>query len=250
MPSRSSEYRAAMALNNMAIRLQEQGWCNEAFDCLRDASALMGAISGSAESAFVGSVEEKLQRAARRLARYSDKANVCHVTRATTRLSEDADPSRTIEAVSSHNHSLSSRSVFIAFEGGEERHSTLDTAIILHNFGLSCLLLAKIASCNYNYPASQSLCFTAIKALSKSEATLSACDSEFSDDDEVALQKIFMIAAVVNRAMIEALTMIGNKESEVRECVANLETIVAALQDTFDDLGFAASFEHQAAAAA
>jgi hypothetical protein len=142
---RSRDYRGAIALNNMGVSLMEQKAYHQAMETLKDAVSVMRAAcqSHTMERHDCASVDDKLGQASQRL----------------TNLRPEKDTTAVIKGISHDEGFVSIRTVLgkhdpmLAdamfpmriehLEDSEDSENNLKAAIIVHNFALAHLCLAR-----------------------------------------------------------------------------------------------------------
>jgi len=234
----ATPYRGAIALNNLAVVLQERQCGHQALETFSDALSLMK-IASSRETADVSrkDVDDMIQRGFQRFANPSPSRQ--DIAMHFTSVSDDADFTAAMNAVS-HGCHASNQGIMIRFEeyGAEcqsERDEDLDSAVIVHNYGLSCLAMFQ----THVHGSSQSnRCKTrrnALKLLQFSHIILSKRVSHQFDEDveSVITEKIFFVTLLVTKSMAQALFFAENKEWKVKECLEYLTKLKRLAHDLY-----------------
>jgi hypothetical protein len=104
-----------------------------------------------------------------------------------------------------------------------QRDIDLDSAILLHNYGMSCLYHSLTIS---NKHAAHKLRSNALKLVQWSRSVLSARVVKSSDSDcEMMAEKAMFIAIVVTRSMAQTLYLTSREADKVEKCLQTLECL-------------------------
>ena len=240
------EYRHAVALNNMAVLLQEKGCFRQALETFRDATSLMKsavaslgpkaekesvALSGPPPDAktLTASASQRIAfPVADRPERHPIKPEV---------LADDDNPFSSVDLIFECSPT-SSRVLFIRMEeygkdrDQEDRDCDTDLAIILHNYGLSCYSLARIVE---NPHLSQMLHQNALSVMTLAQNVL-AIRSRKGNMQRYQLPKAFMIVIVITNNMSQILYATGGMSPVMTSCYSRIFGLIADLQ-TYDVRG-------------
>jgi len=106
----------------------------------------------------------------------------------------------------------------------------LETAITLHNYGLSCLCLSTVAETSSQ---AYHLKRNALQILDLAQKVLSIRTASSSEegDDHATTTKILSVAVIVTNSMVRALAAWGADHEQIGTCVANLAHLGAALEE-------------------
>ena len=227
------EYRAAIALNNMAVFLHEKRCDRQAYETFRDALALIQIASRPGGSC--PRIDARIHAAVQRLANpvpanrnKQQRRQPQHPRHLSfSAVSDDADFAKLRDS-NSGSLALSPHTTLIRVEeyGTSclvQRDLDLDSSIILHNYGLSCLSQA------LSLPPSKSamarrLSQDAVKLLQLSQAVVASRSHQPTDD--CLLHKLFLIATVATRSQAQAFHSL-HLEWKVKECLEQLDELVA-----------------------
>lgn len=217
------EYRAAIALNNMAVSLQRKGKEKQAVETFRDALAAIRLSSRQRRTAEETSeVERKVQLASQRvlIPATSISNDMFEI------VSDDQELLRLRDLAK--GGALASRLTLVRIEeyGGDSfsvRNLDLDASIILQNYGVSILFMGLKSS--KNTPQENLQCHhDAIKLLTLSYQVVSEFAREWADD--TLLHKVLLVSTVVTRSMAHAFYSL-DFEWKVKECLEHLDAIFA-----------------------
>jgi hypothetical protein len=226
-------YRAAIALNNLAGRLMEQGRESEAVATFRDAVAMLQAscqsrTASGGENLSRSTIDEQVHRALQRLA-VPPPLKRSRTVMSFSSVSDDSDFTKGVESVlGSTSQSPSPMAWLIRIEeygseGTSQRDFDLDSAIILHNYGLSCLHRSLTIS---NMRAVHKLRFNALKLIHWSHTVLSARTFKSNGQEfDGTGEKVLFISIVVTRSMAQALYRTSQAPDKVERCLLTLERL-------------------------
>jgi hypothetical protein len=216
-------YRAAIALNNMAVSLQRKGKERQAVETFRDALAAIRLSSKHHRTAAESiEVEGKVQLASQRIS-----SPTTSISNGTLKIvSDDQDLLRLRDLAK--EDALSGRPTLIRIEeyGGDSncvRNLDLDASIILHNYGISIMFMGLKNSMISQREHTQ--CHhDAIKLLTLSYQVVSAFALDRPDD--TLIHKVLLVATVVTRSMAHAFYSL-DFEWKVKECLEHIDAIFA-----------------------
>lgn len=219
----TKEHRVAVALNNMAVALQERSCEKQALETFQDALSLMKIASRAPGTAPTCDVDAMINKAFQSFAKPKPcKGQTCL---SFTSLPDDADFSAALKCVSNGCNSLLIRIEEYGSEHSSQRDLDLDCAIMLQNFGLSSLCHS------YSVPQSaQKLRNNACQLLQLSHTIISQqASSECNDED--LMQKTFFVALVITKSLAQALFSTTDSEWKVKECMEHLENLKSVIYD-------------------
>jgi len=244
-------YRAAIALNNVAVDLLEKQCDMQALETFQDALALMKILTSKKNSedlSHVSAVEQKVRKASERVSKPTRlKRNRPGMT--FTVLSDDDDcraamdgisygesPSGKTAAHPSATHALLIRIEVYGTEGisPSQRDADLDSAIILQNFGLSYLSASSAA---ISRAVRHILRQSAVRLLQLAQTIVANRASDSSDEGNDVVEKLFIVSLVSTKSMSQAFMAMGNGndlERKVKQCFEHLNNLETAIRQ----LGF------------
>jgi hypothetical protein len=226
-------YRAAIALNNLAGRMMERGYEKQAAATFRDAVGMMqaacrGRSASVSEIPSQLTINEHVHRALRRLAITSPPRRIRAVMSFSS-VSDDSDFAKGVESVlGSTSQSPSPLAWLIRIEeygsdGLSQRDFDLDSAIILHNYGLSCLHRSLAIS---DRRAAHKLRSTALKLINWSRSVLSSHVFKRNDCECVGpSEKALFLLIVITRSMTQALYRTRQALDQVEKCLLSLDRL-------------------------
>jgi len=259
-------YRAAIALNNMAVSLQERRCDRQALDTFQDAldmcrmaSSSLPIDSHSQAAAETLDIRTRLRKATERLSSPMPMKRR-HSRMSFSVLSDDADCVTALESISSHGevgHAILIRIEEYGSESASLRDIDLDSSAILQNFGVSyhCLTLA-VAEDDDDDNVDASLCphrlrKNATNVLELAQSLISkkfsdlgwgscACGCDCSDktadsdenmdgDDIFMAEKVLFLASVTTKSMVTVLSSAENCEFKVMRCYERMTTLEGAM---------------------
>lgn len=238
------EWRGAMALNNIGVTLLEQSCYKQALETLEDAVYLMKSAcqadivqpQQSSRSILASEVEERIHRGFRRLAKPEPNKTRGGGPRESflTFSSDDADSFSSAASLSNFqaNHSSGSHSaILIRMEdlGTEDgRIPEIDSAIMLQNYGLSCLSASNIVT---RRCVRSQLRNSAIDVLTLCQNILCTAPTlSMVRHNPLLLQKVYFVAVVSTSSMARILSSsAGNRSVHTIQCEARLSDLQAAL---------------------
>lgn len=225
--SSSAEHRSAVALNNMAISLQERGCDSQALSTFQDALGLLKVASRS--NCGARGRHQVIQLAAQRLMKPLPSKRPHSISFSS--ISDDADFSTAMNAVDvecySSSHCLLIRIEDYGSEPGLHRDLDLDCAIILHNYGLSYLSMSQ--NDTYSAENAEKLRRNALKLLNLSHSVIATRSSVCEDDD--SLQMMFLLSLIVTKSMAQTLFATRDCEWKLKECLDHLEHLKTLVRD-------------------
>lgn len=234
----SHGYRAAMALNNVATSLLTRGCHRQALETLKDAVFLMQTATrpGMVEDAsYAHHVQELAQKAFQRLATSEPSSGTSPLPCLGLRDTDD------VAHIFDSNAIESSKAFLIRFDETETSHrdADIDSAIILHNYGLACLIAAS-SSMKINAKL-QSNAFRLLQL--SHDIAVGHMESETHDD--IHMQRIFLLAMCTTKSLALALFQ-TSRTGEMKQCMERLE----ALKRIVQELGMFTPFSRHTATAA
>lgn len=227
----SQAYQGAVALSNMAVTLHERRCYRPAFETLQDAVFLMRLACRPDEQLV--DVQDKVHAALYRLAVPipSKKRDMPFMN--LTSLSFDGSSADGWRAVDNLGSS-STRAVLIRIDQSpqaDERDMEVDSAVILHNYGLACLYQAlQLARFGRRTILADKLRNNAFRILNLSQSMLSARAAR-PDTDEVLLTYVLFAGVIVTHSLALALQSTGTNSTDVIDCQTRLSDLKAVLKE-------------------
>ena len=222
-----SSYRVAIHLNNVGVSLLQRKAYRQALDTLKDAVSVIRSTFAGEDDEHEARRDLMLARAARRLA--SPKSLVCSSQLVT--ISDDGGVTAINSFPSVNQRDRTVYAVAIEHFCLDERDVDVDSAIILHNFALSHLLLSRVAKVE-RY--AQQLRLGAQKVSALAYRTLSAmmvARNERELEDLVILNPtLFLTAVSVLHSMVQILVE-SELPSRARQSSQRLSMLKAAIKD-------------------
>jgi hypothetical protein len=223
------EYRAAIALNNIGVTLLERRCFKQALATLQDAVVLMKIAFLPPTAAFSKDVVAKLQKAHERVACPRPCSQTAPIMRFQV-ISDDGDTSVLFENTTTEKNSLAC-ALLVRFEDVTafgDRCCDIDSSVILHNFGQSCLLYSKTMSSSV---FADRLRQNSFAILNLCQQVLLSCFFQCREDDVLKLQKVFFVSVVVTQTLSQALAEETNMAGPLGSCLAKLSNLKAALRE-------------------
>jgi len=231
------EHRAAIALNNMGVSLLERRAYRQGMETLKDAIFVMKRVihpqsktpDFATNTPSTNSTEAKVNRANKRMANPQPvpSAFSCDVI--------------SHEAISSHHQPMdsvlrkgaASPSTFpIRIEAGnidcpEDRNPDLESAIMLHNFGVAHLCMSKLAKSPLKFQEGALALFNMAYSIISNRNTI----AQLSDSDMRSVSETrLLLAVVVLNNVVRVLRATGN-HSEADESYQKLVRLGTAINE-------------------
>jgi hypothetical protein len=245
-------HRAAIALNNLAGNLLERGCDSEAISTFRGAVSLMQAAHQdptpvSEASIQAATLESEVSHAFQRMTKsFSTEEQRSSFMRLAC-VSDDSDFASVDSVLESDPLSLVAWLIRIEEYGSDglsQRNFDVDTAVILHNYGMACLYHSTKQS---STRATKKLRLSAVNLVSWSRAVLSACVKKSEADENTVLgERVLLIAMIVTRSMAQTIHYAGHDSQVVQDCLLHLNH----LRTMAHELGYCNRSQLIAAAAA
>jgi hypothetical protein len=246
-------YRAAIALNNLAVNLMERGYDRQAISTFRDAVGLMQIAHQdptrqlTAASIEATKLDSQVRHAFQRLTPSFTVEELRSHSMTLACISDDSDFARVDTVLGSHPLSLMAWLIRIEEYGSDglsQRNFDVDTAIMLHNYGVACLLHSMKQS---STRAAKKLRLSAVKLVSWSRAVLSACVKKSEEDESTVLgERVLFIAMIVTRSMAQTIHYASQDSQLMIDCLLHLNH----LRTVAHELGYCNRTQLIAAAAA
>ena len=231
-------YTAAVALNNMGVSLLERKCYRQALETLHDAVRLTRTQQPMTVSTLP---KQHIADAYRRQCKPEPSKPEKPLPLRMEVVSDDSDSITCLRATHSHDACIA-----IRLEGFESTNDVqVDVAVILHNYSVAALCLS-LAHPTSN--TSSQLLQTCLKSLLQCQKELSTRYANLDMDGDFALvHKVFVVAVISTKSLLQALTNLGTSEFEMQilECHEKLKT----LKETLSDLDHAEMGTMAAAAA-
>jgi hypothetical protein len=246
-------YREAIALNNLAVNLMECGCDRQATSTFRDAVGLMQIAHQDSTPALATTsisatkLDSQVHHACQRMTPSVPVQELRSSFMTLACVSDDSDFASVDSALESHPLSRVAWLIRIEEYGSDglsQRNFDVDTAIILHNYGVACLCHSTKQS---STRAAKKLRLSAVKLVSWSRAVLSACVKKSEADESTVLgERVLLIAMIVTRSMAQTIRYASQDVQFVNDCLLHL----THLRTLAHELGYCNRSQLIAAAAA
>lgn len=221
------DYRGAIALNNMGIKMLECGCYRQAMLTFKDAMEVFRTLFRPAEASR-SNIDAKLRQAYQGLADSQQK--------------QETTPTFSFRVVTGDDRFTNIASVLqqvgpahflVRFEPVDfccptQRNIDLDSAIVLYNYGISKLCLASAVSAT-RASSALSLRGAALKVFQLAQCILSSQQQGCEDDTELSL--IYFVAALVLDNVGQLLAGLG-RHAEAAACHSTLTEVRSALYES------------------
>jgi tetratricopeptide (TPR) repeat protein len=224
-----SDYRGAVALNNMGVYLLERGAYRSALETLKDAIAVMKTVFPAQNydhnTAWRAEISDKLKAAHKRIA----KPEVVQCSMPLEVNSFDDDEFDVMKDSLRYGPSASMFfpvRVAISDMDIESRNIDVESAMLLYNFGIAHLCMSRVA-----IKASHKLQEGALRLFDLSRSILSS--QYHKCEDSMQQTRILLLSASVMNNIVQVLNEQGNIEQavEVFSALQNLSSAVEQLEE-------------------
>jgi hypothetical protein len=232
------DQRAAIALNNMGVSLLEQRAYRQGMETLKDAIFVMKRVfrpqsrnpSLAANSDSTSSTDIKIHRAVQRMANPQPIPSVMNIDLISHGVaSSHSSPLGSIlrESCSSSTFTIPIRIEATDIDCPEDRDSDLESAIMLHNFGLAHICMAKLAKAPMKLREGACKLFNMAYSIVSNKNALSGLSE--SEMRELSETRLLLALAVLNN-VVRVLTEMG-KHTEADQSFRRLVRLGTAFNE-------------------
>lgn len=241
-------HRTAIALNNLAVRFAERGYDKKAFETLRDSVGLLKVACEEPDvqrrvCAVSDPFSIQIRRAAQRLATCHSYSAAQTTDMTFSAISDETDMQAAQErlVILQFNEQAAWNCDMIRIEHdslsaiSSPRDFDVDTAIILHNYGLSCLCQS-VKTTDSSH--SSKLQETAVKLVRWSQSVLFSCVHEPVDLSVSCGNKLneraYWVTLIATKSLAHTLLLTAgnscakNTGHDLQHCLAHLENMQRA----------------------
>ena len=220
-------YRDAIALNNVAVRCAELGFHKQAVETFRlSVSLIQIAYAQQCDTEWFNSTSHSAMASdlPQSLAAVPSEPSTHFESRFFSSVSEDSDLSTGVDLVSGMDISTS-KCHLIRFEvysadGPTFREFDIDSAIILHNYGLACVCHSTVCR---NMQTAFKLKRNGLKLIRWSQSLLCDRAARTCAIDRELADRILFLSLIVTKSMAHTHFIAGDDSRMVDECLAHLE---------------------------